>query len=270
MLSAKFFQLGSILPWLRPLHLFHFFSVFLHSNIWLFLHFFDRPSRCHLLFFETPLLCDRRPCTTCSSDFRMTSSFRDYPPPASSQRVHILFSTTRTPDSPPLPHPVTHHASHTQDSRHPRAEQFWGVGLGYDIHSRAMFPSENTPCMGEHTLSQTLVDPQPHTSSHQSTAPDLGVQRITIGHRFTFLMDGMSTKSLSKHFHPHASRTTKGGTGAIPERTDPSHIQPHHILSILRLVSSLAVFSKDVDCPVVYPHCGQTLNNDGLAVCLVQ
>ena len=60
---------------------FHLFSIFFHSNIWLFLHLFDRPSWYHLLFFKPfiPLPCDKRSCTTSSGAFRMTSSFKVSP-----------------------------------------------------------------------------------------------------------------------------------------------------------------------------------------------
>ena len=40
------------------------------------------------------------------------------------------------------------------------------------------FPPKNAPCMGEHTLTQTLVDPLYHTSKTPKHVPDLIIQRI--------------------------------------------------------------------------------------------
>ena len=84
-----------------------------------------------------------------------------------------LCSTNKNPDSVcacnTVSPPSTAHPSHRIPS-----ERLQGVGLGYEIHSHAMYSTQNASCKGEYISTHTCVDSLPHAFNLHSTAPDLG------------------------------------------------------------------------------------------------
>ena len=127
-----------------------------------------------------------------------------------------------------LPTPCHHSASHTRATTL-RIERLWCVGIGYDIHSRAMPPSEYAPSEGRHSFENTFVDPP--FSCLQSSLHKPRFQRPENSHPTQVHI--FCEQYASQEHECTTLATSNSSTAAIPEPTNSCCITPVKVHLVL-------------------------------------